>query len=153
MKKFKLTLIITFMIATSDAQNYKQDKQITDRIRNFYNIHCKLWATKPLTSPDKLYIKLDSLQKQYCTALLRKKAKSWFLDGHDLLTNDWGIDPESLNTLRIRKVMSKDGIYTYTISYIVKTYPVSPYDAKMERITFQLGGIIVDKKFMINSIK
>jgi hypothetical protein len=125
MKKAGFILLLLTSIFTSGAQTTVQDKQAEQMLKEFYIAHCKIWTTKPVPSPIKFESQLDSLQRIYCTVQIRKKAKEWLKDdSHDLITNDWGIDIKSLNTLKIVRDASKRN--AFIVSYIVIAYPQSP---------------------------
>ncbi|WP_423129758.1 hypothetical protein [Gaoshiqia sp. Z1-71] len=120
---FLFATFMMFSISGCNAQDNAGDK-CTSMLREFYTNYSKIWAIKPVPLPKDHYIIIDSLQEKYCTQKLRKEAKEWFEDGHDFLTNDWGIDVESLETMTIIKDTTKEN--TYIVSYIVDSYPVTP---------------------------
>lgn len=132
------------------AQSSSNDDNIR-MLKDFYTEYCKLWSIKPVPLPNVLYLKLDSLQKRYCTQKIRTEAKEWFDDGHDLFTADWGIDVESLSTMSIVKDTVKEN--TYVVSYIVNAFPVSPDKPEKKKVSLYVGVIRDAESYKINSVK
>jgi hypothetical protein len=150
----KLLAIILFLSVTLDskAQVSSLDNHAIETLKEFYTAHCKIWAIKPPPPPKEFDSKLDSLQKRYCTQKLRKEAKEWLGDdGHDLFTNDWGIDIESLKTMTIVKDSAKGS--TYIVSYMVIAYPQSPTKPVKEHIILHVTLTKENGELKIASIK
>lgn len=139
-----------FVINACGAQNNTNDIHIT-MLKEFYTEYCKQWAVKPVPHPSDLYIKLSSLLEKYCTLKLRTEAKEWFDDGHDLLTNDWEIDVESLNTMTIVRDTGKEN--TYVVSYIVDSFPESPNKPEKKRVSLYVGIVKEGENYRIDSVK
>ena len=95
--------------------------------------------------------KLDALIEKYCTEELQQEAKKFYNMGFDLLTDEWGIEEQDLNSLKITKSLLKDE--TYIVSYTTDTYPVSPNIAVRRKITLNVGVIQEDGTYKINSVK
>ncbi len=113
MKKQSLILLFAISIVVSRAQDSSSDKQAVQMLKEFYTAY----STVKFVVKDSA--KWNSLQKRYSTKKLSKEAKEWYNDGHDLYTNDWGIDIESLKNMTIIKDATKAN--SYIISYIVST--------------------------------
>lgn len=104
MKLFKYLTAVFFLISSSInlyAQNYDADTLAIGMLKKFYAAYGEL----KITIKDRR--KLDSLQKKYCTNELQKLAKQSFGDGYDIMTHDWGISPEALKSLTVKKDLSK----------------------------------------------
>jgi len=114
------------------TQETISDNAIEKRIKDFYTEYCYAWEN-PSVTPNQLGIKLDSLVALYCTNELKIKASKWYEDGHDLFTSDWGIRLNSLNTLTIARDTIKPN--NYNVSYDVESFPVSPTDSVMQKVT------------------
>jgi len=154
--KPKILLIILSVAVMANscvkAQNSSMNNGVEKMIMEFYTKYCNLWNNTPSSVPANILDeKIDSLAQKYCTNSLRDEAKSWFQDGHDLFTNDWGIDVESLKSLSIVKDSTKSN--TYTVSYIVETFPISPDKPVKKRITFQVSVIKENDIYKINEVK
>ena len=150
MKFFLLIISFLPIPLVLKAQASSSDKQAIKMLNEFYTAHCKIWVIKP--TPKTLYLKLDSLQKKYCTQKLRKEAKESFNDvGYDLLTGDWGIDIKSLKTLTIVKDSAKEN--TYIVSYMVIGYPQSPTKPVNELVILHVSLAKENGQLKIASIK
>lgn len=93
-----------------NAQKSEDNKEGIFTLKEFYTAYSKFrFRVEYIPS-------IDSLFKKYCTSRLQKDAKKYMQYGHDLLTNDWGINSEDIQTLVIRKDISRDNRYiiTYT---------------------------------------
>jgi len=150
MKSFLIIILFLPFTLVLKAQGSSSDKQAIEMLNEFYTAHCNIWAIKP--PPKTLYLKLDSLQKKYCTQKLRKQAKESFNDvGYDLLTGDWGIDINSLKTMTILKDSAKEN--TYTVSYMVIGYPQSPTKPVNEHVILHVSLAKENGQLKIASIK
>jgi hypothetical protein len=148
----KILFIISFLLIAfvSKAQVKSSDKQAIEILKIFYTAHCRIWAIKPPPPPKIFNNKLDSLHAHYCTKKLTKEAKEWLNDGHDLFTDDWGIDIESLKSMTIIKDSVKS---TYVVSYIVTFYPQSPTKPVKEHVVLHVTLTKENGEFKITSIK
>jgi hypothetical protein len=155
MKPRILLIILSAVVVTNScvqAQNSSVNNGAEKMIKEFYTKYCNLWKNTPSSVPANiLHEKIDSLAQNYCTNSIRNEAKSWFEDGHDLFTNDWGIDLESLKSLSIVKDLTKSN--TYSVSYIVESYPVSPDKPVKKQITLQVSVIKENDIYKINEVK
>jgi len=151
MKKMIYLITTIFLIQSSwfSAQYNNSDNIIIAMLNEFYVGYSNIWSI-PSLSPDILDRKLDSIQEKYCTLRLRSEAKRYLEDGHDLLTNDYGIGIESLKTLAIIKDSVKEN------SYIVN-YNVVNSDAtnKPVRQHVSLNVFVVKEKgiYKIDKVK
>jgi hypothetical protein len=118
MGKIIYIIVAIFLTQSSciSAQYNNSDNEIITMLNEFYVAYSNIWSTNS-HSPDILDSKLDSIQKKYCTLRLRNEAKEYLEDGHDLLTNDYGIEVESLRTLTIIKDSVEEN--SYIVSYNV----------------------------------
>jgi hypothetical protein len=114
-----ITAAVLFLSHSSctSAQDNTSNKEIIATLNEFYIGYSAIWSTTPSLSPGILNSKLDSIQEKYCTLKLRSEAKEYLEDGHDLLTNDYGIGRESLETLTIVKDSTKAS--SYIVTYVV----------------------------------
>ncbi|MFP5471078.1 MAG: hypothetical protein ACLGGV_05745 [Bacteroidia bacterium] len=143
-------LIMVFFINRCTAQGLVEDK-CESIVKEFYIEHSKAWTKLPQPNPKELYFVLDSIQQKFCTNKLRKEAKEWFDEGHDLITNDWGVDDESISTIEVLKDSTTEN--RYVVSYIVKSYPVSPTKPVSKRVVLYVEVLLIDDLCKINSVK
>lgn len=153
LKILLMTLSIAlFVNGCVQAQKPSLDNEVEKMIKEFYTKYCNTWNSSSSKVPaNVLYERIDSLTQKYCTKKIRNDAKSWFEDGHDLLTNDWGIDLESLKSLTIVKDSTKSN--AYIVSYMVETYPVSPDKPVKKQIKLYLSVIKEKDTYLINEVK
>jgi hypothetical protein len=145
-----LIILSAVVVANScvQAQNSSMDNGVEKMIKEFYTKYCIIWRSTPSSVPaNVLHEKIDSLTQKYCTKRIRDEAKSWFEDGHDLFTNDWGIDIESLKSISI----VKDS--TNVVSYFVDTYPISPDKPVKKEITLFVSVIREKDIYLIHEVK
>ena len=105
-------------------------------LKDFYTAYHDAWAKK--SAPNILMNELDSLHQIYCTNKLRHELKGLFQDqglDHDIFTNDYGTDDESIKTLTITKDLTKAN--SYIVSYMVSTEDPSNKIIK-ERVVINL---------------
>lgn len=155
MKSTILLVMLCFVLFASNslqAQNSATDNETKKMIEEFYTKYCNTWkSSSSKVSANVLYGKIDSLTQKYCSTKIRREAKSWFEDGHDLFTNDWGIDLESLKSLSIVKDATKSN--AYIVSYIVEYYPVSPDKPVKKQIKLYLTVTKERGPYLINEVK
>lgn len=109
---FSIVCVMAFSNSCIQAQNTIDENGVEKMIKDFYTKHSNIWENTPTSVPaNVLHEKLDSLAQKYCTKKIRNEAKSWFVNGQDLFTNDYGMDIESLKTLRITKDTLKANCY------------------------------------------
>ena len=125
------------------TQNFVANKQALQMLKEFYSAR----STVKFIVKDSA--RWDSIQKKYCTQKLIKKAKEWYDDGHDLFTNDWGIDIESLKTMTILKDSTKEN--TYAVLYIVN-FQVSPNKREKKKVTLHVGVVEESENYKITSV-
>ena len=142
--------ICVITLGGCNSQNNASDKCII-MLKEFYTTYCKIWNIRPIPHPNDHYIKIDSLQEKYCTQRLRKEAKEWFFDGHDLLTNDWGIDIESLETMKIIQDSIEEK--TYIVSYVVDSYPIAPDKPIKKQVVLHVTVVKEGENYMIDSVR
>lgn len=119
-------------------------------LTEFFTTYSKIWSINP--GPNRMsYKPLDSLQKIYCTQKIRKEAKEWFDDGHDLLTNDSGIDIESIKSMTIAKDTKNN--MSYFVSYEVIEFPVSPNNPIKGKIILHVNVVKEKDKYKIAAVK
>lgn len=118
-------------------------------LKDFYKAHNKEWLAA--LDANTLGKKLDSLERKYCTSKLREEAREWFRDGHDLLTNDWGTDANSLKGMAITKDPVR--LNGYVVSYWVNTFPVSPKKPVRKRVELHVLILIEAGIYKIASVK
>ena len=96
-------------------------------LREFYTKYNAVWSIKPPLAPKVFDSKLDSLIQKFCTSKLRTKAKNDLAYGNDIMTNDYGMDIESLKMLIITKDSIKENCY-------ILRYTTTNSDASGKRI-------------------
>lgn len=141
-------LALSFMILVGNgcnAQTNVNDKQSIFMLKEFYTAYSKV-SLRIEDLP-----KVDSLQEKYCTLQLRKEAKKYLEDGHDLLTDDWGISKESLTSMGITKDSTKEN--TYVVSYIVDSYPVAPDKPVKKQVKLYVTVIKEGESYKIDSVR
>mgnify|MGYP001411124475 CR=1 FL=1 len=110
--KFLKIITLSFVILIANGCNAQSgtENRVLSMLKEFYIAYSKVSFRIEDAQ------KVDSLQEKYCTEELRKEAKEWYGDGHDLLTNDWGIEEKDIKTIEIKKDVSKSDTYivTYT---------------------------------------
>lgn len=155
MKLKILLMTLSFVLLANgcvQAQKPLLDNEAKKMIKQFYTKYCNIWESTSSKAPaNVLFEKIDSLTQKYCTKKIRNEAKKWFEDGHDLFTNDWGIDLESLKSLSIVKDSAKSN--AFIVSYIVETYPVSPDKPVKKQIKLYLSAIKDNETYLINEVK
>jgi len=128
-----------------NGQTNVNDKQAISMLKKFYTAYSNV----SLRIED--LHKVDSLQEKYCTPQLRKEAKEYLQDGHDLLTDDWGISKESLTSMKIIKEPTKENIYV--VSYIVDSYPVAPDKPVKKQVNLYITVVKEVESYKIASVK
>lgn len=132
----RITYFITtlvFMINTSCAHSQSKDEQIISMLKEFYIAYNTVWENVTSYKPEEFEEKVFSLQRKYCSNKLQSEIKKYYeiykLD-HDLLTNDFGTDEETLkSTLTIVKDTTKEN--SYVVSYVIHIgYPSTPREEK-----------------------
>lgn len=144
--------IIYFIISSTllthcncvNAQNNAVNKTELQMLKQFYTLRGIIKFI------EKDSAKWNSIQKTYCTQKLRKEAKEWYDDGHDLFTNDLGIDNESLKTLTIIKDSTKQN--SYIVSYIVN-FHVSPNEWEKKKVILHVVVVKDSDSYKIASVK
>jgi len=153
MKIFKILALSSMILIGNgcNAQTGEGDKAIS-MLKEFYIAHSFIWSIPPSSiSPNDFDKKLDSLTGKYCTPQLRKEAKEYLQDGHDLLTDDWGISKESLTSMKITKESTQEN--TYVVSYIVDSYPVAPDKPVKKQVTLHVTVVKEGEIYSIASVK
>ncbi|MBS4013175.1 MAG: hypothetical protein KGZ97_05365 [Bacteroidetes bacterium] len=122
MKTFLIYCLAIFILLSSNGCVHSQndEKQIETMLKDFYTAYHNAWAKK--STPNVLMNELDSLYQVYCTNSLRSELEKLFHKkgfDHDIFTNDYGTDDESMKTMTITKDLSK--VDSYIVSYIVNT--------------------------------
>ena len=110
MKNLTIICLAFFMLISSNGCVHSQsdEKQVEEMLKDFYTAYHDAWAKK--SAPNILMNELDSLHQIYCTNKLRHELKGLFQDqglDHDIFTNDYGTDDESIKTLTITKDLTK----------------------------------------------
>jgi hypothetical protein len=122
MKTLLISCLAIFMLfsSTGCVRSQIDEKQVEGMLKDFYTAYHKAWAKK--STPNVLMNELDSLHQVYCTNNLRVELKKLFQEqglDHDIFTNDYGTDDESMKTLTITKDLTK--VNSYIVSYFVNT--------------------------------
>ncbi len=151
--KILISFLITGIMLVNNigcvrAQN--DEKQIVIMLKEFYTSYNSVWARG--SKPAILKKELDSLFQKYCTNNLRNEVEKLFqsqgLD-HDIFTNDFGTDNESLETMSITKDSTK--INDYIISYIVNTEDPSNRKIK-QRVTIHIAVAKETEGYKISAV-
>ena len=148
MKKIKFLIsgsVIFIFCHGYRAQNMERQKQITSMLTEFYTAYSKV----KFTVEDQQ--KWDSITKIYCTNQFLKEAKKYRAEGHDVLTNDFDLDQESINTLKVEIFTSNHN--KFVVSYEVDTYPVSPKRSVKQKVFLQVETVKQNGSDKINAVK
>lgn len=153
MKTLLISCLAIFMLfgSTGCVHSQSDEKQVEVMLKDFYTAYHKAWAKK--STPNVLMNELDSLHQVYCTNSLRVELKKLFQEqglDHDIFTNDYGTDNESMKTLTITKDLSKVNIYI--VSYIVNTEDPSNKIVK-EKVVVNLSVKKENDTYKINEVK
>lgn len=144
MKFFKIITLSSMILIASgcNAQQGKEDR-VLSMLNEFYTAYSKVSFRIEDAQ------KVDSLQEKYCTEELRKEAKEWYGDGHDLLTNDWGIEEKDIKTMEIKKDVSKND--TYIVTYT--TFLDNPGNIPQKKdVSLQVSVVKEDEKYKIDKV-
>jgi len=87
------------MAQKSELNSAKEENYIIE----FYSKYAKTWDSITIKTPELFERSMDSLTKKYCSLKLQKEAMDWILDGQDLLTNEWGINVEDLDSFIVKR--------------------------------------------------
>ena len=145
-------IIFAFFLTQSScisAQYNNSDNEIIAMLNEFYVAYSNIWSTTSL-SPDILDSKLDSIQKKYCTLRLRNEAKEYLEDGHDLLTNDYGIGIESIKTLAIMKDSTEENAYIVTYGVVNSDVTNNPVT---QNVLLNVFVVKDEESFKIDKVK
>lgn len=148
---FYITLIlISFSNYCGNAQEGKTDSNEEEKIIELFTKYCNLMGVRPISTPANiLYEKLDSIYKDYCTDKFRIESKGWFDDGHSLLTGDWGMDKEALNTLKVIKDTSNSHVYIVTYT----TNSEDPYNRSIKvKVCLRLFLVLDGGSYKIDEV-
>ncbi len=151
MKILKI-LALSSMIFIGNGCNAQtgEDDRVISMLKEFYIAHSNIWSIHPSQiSPNDFDKKLDSLAEKYCTPQLRKEAKKYLEDGHDLLTDDLGMSKESLNSLSVVKDAKEN---TYVVSYTVDSYPVAPEKPVKKQVVLHVTVVKEGENYKIASV-
>jgi hypothetical protein len=133
MKVIPCLLTALFLITLNQAHaQINTDMQIMHMIKDFYTAYSSLNFKSTHRS------KLDSLINKYLTPEEGKRVKRGYKEGHDILTNDSGINNKSLETMVIQTISDQKALNietgkfeiikgvknAYEVSYVVN--PVTP---------------------------
>ncbi|MCD6661158.1 MAG: hypothetical protein LT105_13425 [Lentimicrobium sp.] len=153
MKTLIISCFAIFILFSSTGCVHSQndEKQVEVMLRDFYIAYHNAFAKK--SSPNVLINELDSLHQVYCTHSLRSELKKLFQEqglDHDVFTNDYGTDDESINTLTITKDLTK--VNSYFVSYIANTEDPSNKIIK-EKVVINLLITKENDKYKIDEVK
>jgi hypothetical protein len=145
-----LFVMLVFMSSCGQAQNNTSEKQIS-MLKEFYISYNDIWSAPPKTIPyDVLANKADSLNSIYCTVQLRKKAKEWLEEGHDLITNDYSYGDMVPKTLSVIKDSTKSN--EYIVSYTA--HDTDPYGKEYtQQVTLHVTVIKEGESYKIDSVR
>lgn len=120
-------------------------------LKDFYTAYHKAWAKK--STPESLMDELDSIHQVYCTNSLRVELKNLFQEqglDHDIFTNDYGTDDESMKTMTINK--DSTNVNSYIFSYFINTE--DPTNKKIkEKVVINLFLKRENNGYKINDVK
>jgi hypothetical protein len=147
---YLFTTLFLFTLCQAHAQ-INSDMQAMHMIKDFYTAYSSL----DLKLADRS--KLDSLIDKYFTPEEGKKIKKGYIEGHDIMTNDSGINKKALETMTIQTISDqkalnietgKDEIIkgvkdAYEVSYVVN--PLRPKNNGITIRTVILIDIVVIK--------
>ena len=131
-------------------QSQNHDEQVLKMLNEFYVAHINAWnKTK---DPNLLIRKLDSLQQIYCSESLKVGLKKQFkisgLD-HDIFTNDYSTDFESLKSLLITKNPTKSNCFIVT--YNVNTFDPTGKSIK-KKVVVNLNVVLENGGYKIQNV-
>jgi len=98
-----LTILFVFCISQVHAQ-MNSDMQAMHMIKDFYTAYSSLNFKSANKS------KLDSVIDKYLTSEEAKKVKQGYKRGHDIMTNDSGINAKSLETMFIKTISDDEAL-------------------------------------------
>jgi hypothetical protein len=147
MKATPYILAVLFLITISQAYaQIDNDMKAMHMIKDFYTAYSSLNFK---SAADRS--KLDSLLEKYLTPEEGKKVKRGYKQGHDIMTNDSGINNKSLEGMFIRTISDQKALNIETSKYeIIKgvkdayevSYVVNPVTPKLNEVTTQTGVLI-----------
>lgn len=134
----------------NSAQVQNDDKQIIIMLKEFYSDYNAIWANG--NDPKILIKKIDLIEQKYCSKKLyddlKKLSEKQGLD-HDIFTNDFGTDDESLKTMSIIKDPQKTN--EFIVSYIVSTS--DPVGKKIkEKVTIHIVVVKDKESYKIDDV-
>ena len=154
MKKIAKLFLSSFLIllyTCAFGQNENQDDQAIKMLKKFYTNYNLAWAT--IKDNHQLIKCLDSLRNTYCTNIFYQELKREFkIDGldHDVIIKDEYTNETQINTISIKKDISKTGIYIVT--YLDST--ISPsYKPITNNVTLYVRLVKINGQFKISQVK
>lgn len=128
-----ITINLAFMVNVGCAQSQNEDEKIISMLKEFYIAYNSVWEDATTYKREEFENKIFSLQQKYCSNKLQSEIRKYYkiyrLE-HDLLTNDFGTDKETLkSTLSIVRDSTKEN--SYVVSYVINIdYPSKPRKEK-----------------------
>ena len=153
MKNLKILTFCYFLliINTCFAQKNIVNEQPILILKEFYTAYSNIWSIpSSKNSTNQFNKKIDSLTEKYCTTQLKKEVNRYLEDGHDLMTNDWGISKESINSLKIVKDKNND---IYLVEYVVNSYPISPNTPVKKQVILRIKLVKKNNNYKIYSVE
>lgn len=127
-----------------NTQKVEEEEKAISMLREFY----AAYSMNDLRLED--FPEIDSLLKKYVTPQLREETNKYLQDGHDLMTDDWGISDEMLSTMKISMDSTKEN--TYIVSYIIDSYPVAPDKPIKKQVVLQVTVLKEGEDYKIESV-
>ena len=150
MRIFKLLTVLSLIHGTCCAQSRIDDNKAIIMLKEFYIAHEKIESSIKTIRPQAYVWRLDSLQKKYCTLKLRNTIKKYQENGIDILTNDQGIDSESIKTMKIVEDSGDKNVYIVSYDFLDDNYPKKPIT---RHVILHVGLLTENNRYKINSIR
>jgi len=150
MRIFKLLAVLSLIHSICWAQSSISENKAIIMLKQFYIAHEKIESSIKTIRPQVYLWKLDSLQKKYCTLKLRNTIKKYQENGIDILTNDQGIDSESLKTMKIVEDSEDKNVYIVSYDFLEENYPKKPFT---RHVILHVGLVTENNSYKINSIR
>lgn len=146
MKILRCFLILSLAVLSynCNSQNNIDDDKAIAMLREFYTAYSKADFTSEKIKTT------DSLQELYCSLKLKNEAREWLKEGHDLLTDDLGIIPESIKSLSITK--DNLAMNTYVVSYYTLNSDAFNNQIK-QKVVLRIEVVKEGEKYKISNLK
>jgi len=138
------------LVGSLHAQNTGSEKMAIEMLKRFYIEYGTIWTTKYPNSKVFNY-KLDSLAKQYCTSILRIRAKKALAGdyGQDLLSNDL-MSPKLNENFQVEKDPKNSNVYI--VSFVATNMNASLKYVK-QKVVLHVSVVKENDKYKISNVR